>query len=358
MMTLVIFLLILSVLVLVHELGHFLVAKKAGILVEEFGLGLPPRLWGKKRGETVYSLNWLPIGGFVKLYGEDQPEAVNPERAFFMQSKRVRLAVLLAGVAMNFVLGVAVFAIIYTKLGIPTPTETVRVVEVVPGTPADKAGIKPGEVVVAVGAEPVKSTDRFIELVGQSGGEKLQITLGDGEAGKYGRLVEVVPQAGAAGSGRDWEIGVVISNVEMKQFPVWQMPFRGAVVGVKEAWAWGVMIASGVGQMAGQLVVKGEAPHDVAGPVGIFQLTGTVKQAGIMALLQFMGVLSINLAVVNLLPLPALDGGRLGFLLVEAVTGKRVKPKWEKWIHAAGMVMLLTLMGWVTINDIVRLINR
>lgn len=352
-MTLLIFLLILSVLVLVHELGHFLMAKKAGILVEEFGFGLPPRLWGKKIGETIYSINWLPIGGFVKLYGEDHSELENPVRTFFGQNKLVRFLVLVAGVAMNFLLGVVVFSIIYSRLGIPTQTETVRVMDVVPASPAGKAGFKPGEVVMAAAREPIRSTDRFIEVIDANRGKEVEITLGDGTEGKYGRIVKVMPREHPPeGEGA---LGVAISSVEMKQFPWWQMPMRGAAVGVKEAFAWGVTIGSGLAHMVSRWVVEGRAPSDVAGPVGIFQLTGGVAQAGVLAVLQFMGVLSINLAVLNLLPLPALDGGRLAFLAVETVTRRRIKPGVEKLIHAAGMIALLGLMAVVTVNDVVRL---
>ena len=352
-MTLLIFFLILSVLVLVHELGHFIMAKRAGILVEEFGFGLPPRIWGKKIGETVYSINLLPIGGFVKLYGEDQPEAANPARAFFSQKKRVRLLVLSAGVVMNFLLGVGLFSVIYSRLGIPTKTETVRIMEVTADSPAAAAGIKPNEVVIAVGREPIKSTDRFIELVNTYQGKEVEITLGDGTKGKYGRIVMVTPRANPPDG--EGALGVVISSVEMKQFPWWQMPMRGAWVGLKEAVAWGVTIGGGLGKMVSRWIVAGEAPRDVAGPVGILQLTGDVKRAGILALLQFMGVLSVNLAVLNLLPVPALDGGRLVFLAVEAVTRKKIKPGIERMIHAGGMILLLGLMVVVTVNDVVRL---
>lgn len=352
-MTLLIFLLILSVLVLVHELGHFLMAKRAGILVEEFGFGLPPRLWGKKIGETIYSINWLPIGGFVKLYGEDHPELENPVRTFFGQNKLVRFSVLIAGVVMNFLLGVVVFSIIYSRLGIPTQTETVRVMDVVADSPASAAGIKSGEVVMAVGNEAIKSTDRFIEVIDANRGKEVEITLGDGNKGKYGRIVKVMPREHPPeGEGA---LGVAISSIEMQQFPWWQMPVRGAVVGVKEAFAWGVTIGSGLAHMVSRWVVEGRPPADVAGPVGIFQLTGGVAQAGVLAVLQFMGVLSINLAVLNLLPLPALDGGRLAFLAVETVTRRRLRPGVEKLIHAAGMIALLGLMAVVTVNDLVRL---
>ncbi len=148
---------------------------------------------------------------------------------------------------------------------------------------------------------------------------------------------------------------MVISDMEMRKFPWWQMPFRGAWVGLKEAAAWGVTIGSGLLHMVSRLVVAGEVPKDVAGPVGIFQLTGDVKRAGMLALMQFVGVLSVNLAVLNLLPLPALDGGRLAFLAIEAVTRKRVKPELERVIHAGGMIFLLGLMVLVTVNDVVRI---
>ena len=360
-MTLLLFLLILSVLIFVHELGHFYMAKKNGILVEEFGFGLPPRIWGKKIGETIYSINLLPIGGFVKLYGEDAITENNEQktmssdlgRAFFTQRKTVRAVILLAGVVMNFVLGVVLFSVIYTRLGIPTESGEVSIVEIVPNSPAAEAGIRREEVVLAVDGQMIESTDQFVELVNASAGREIELSLGEADMEVYGRMVTVTPREDPPEN--EGSLGVVVSSVRMKFFPLWQMPLRGAWFGLKEAIGWGLTIVVALYVMIRDLLMAGVVPQDIAGPVGIFQLTGTVARAGILSLLQFVAILSVNLAVINILPFPALDGGRLLFLGIEAVTGKRVDGKLEQWMHGLGMVLLLFLLVLVTLNDIVRL---
>jgi len=354
-MMLLLFLVILSVLVMVHELGHFVAARRNGILVEEFGFGLPPRVFGKRIGETLYSINLLPIGGFVKLYGEEGGSEAMPglERAFFMQKKRVRALVLTAGVIMNFLLGVVLFSVVYTSMGIPTETNEVSIVGIVPGSPAEEAGIKLSEVVFAVDGDAVESTEEFVDLIDQRKGKDMELSLGEMGAGAYGRMVTAVPRENPPeGEGA---LGVVVSTTQAKFFPMWEMPFRGAWFGLKEAVAWGVMIVAGLWGMIRDLFVSGVVPQEVAGPVGIFQLTGMVAGAGILPLLQFVGVLSVNLAVLNILPFPALDGGRLVFLGFEAVTGKKVGTRVEQWTHGLGMAVLLLLMVLVTLNDVVRI---
>ncbi|MBI2010005.1 MAG: site-2 protease family protein [Candidatus Chisholmbacteria bacterium] len=363
-MTFLIFLIVLSLLVMVHELGHFISAKKSGILIEEFGFGLPPRIWGKKIGETIYSLNLLPIGGFVKLFGEEQHEVQNVqevqkvqevgvERAFFQKPRGVRAVILTAGVAMNFLLGVLLFSIIYSISGVPAETDEVRIVEVVPGSPAAEMGLTAGEEVYSVNGEEVISTNQFVTLISEKAGKELELLVGEPDLQAYGRIVTVTPRENPPeGEGA---LGVVVSNVQLTHYPFWQMPFRGAWFGLQEAFAWGMTIIGGLFVMVRDLLFAGVVPQDVAGPVGIFQLTGTVAQAGILPLLQFVGVLSVNLAVLNLLPLPALDGGRLAFLGFEALTGRRVHARVEQWVHAAGMALLLFLMLLVTLNDVVRI---
>lgn len=152
-------------------------------------------------------------------------------------------------------------------------------------------------------------------------------------------------------------LGVVVSSIEMKKYPFWQMPFRGAVEGIKEAMGWGTLIFSSLAKMVVDLVGRGLVPKDIAGPVGILQVTSGVARQGILTILQFIGVLSINLAILNILPFPALDGGRLLFVLYEVVTRKRPKPSIEHWINAVGMAVLLSLIILVTVNDIQRIIN-
>ncbi len=357
-MTLLIALIILSVLILVHELGHFWAAKKSGILVEEFGIGYPPRAFAKKIGETIYSINWLPIGGFVKLYGEDAVETgeggVLSSRAFWAQTKFKRFLVLIAGVTMNFLLAALLFGGVYTAMGIPTETDVVKVVGVLDGSPAYDAGMQNEDVVEMVDGVEIYSTQQFVDLINQKKGSQMEIVI-RGEEGVYGKTVMVEPRENPPeGEGA---LGVVVSSVEMKQFVWWQMPFRGIAYGVKEAVAWGGAIAVGIYMMLKNLLVSGVVPQDVAGPVGIFQLTSSAAQAGFLSLIQFAGILSVNLAILNILPFPALDGGRLVFLGIEVITGKKVGGRIERWTHGLGMLILLFLMLLVTLNDVVRVTN-
>ncbi|MBU1085065.1 M50 family metallopeptidase, partial [Patescibacteria group bacterium] len=318
MTSIISFIIILSILVLVHELGHFFVAKKFGIKIEEFGFGYPPRIWGKKIGETIYSLNWLPFGGFVRMLGEDSSGQVNNKkdlkRAFFNQTKKVRIVVLMAGVVMNFLLGVVLFGVIYTKIGIPEQVDYLVVTNVVEGSPAYKAGLKINDKIVNVG-----SMSEFINSVSAHGGEDYELELLDG------RKLVVVPRIKEETPEGQGSLGVAITNVDMVMYPYWQRPFRGMLTGLKEAIAWGKDIFESLSLMIVKLF-KGDVPQDVAGVVGIYQISKNVSSQGLIAVLQFMAILSINLSILNLLPIPALDGGRLLFIAIEAVIKKRIKP--------------------------------
>lgn len=362
MIQLIVFFLILSVLVLVHEFGHFISAKIFGIKVEEFGFGLPPRArklfekWG-----TVFSLNWLPIGGFVKLYGEEYSEGDEIVRGssdrFYDKSARVRSVVFVAGVVMNFILGILLFATVYSVVGIPEKTERVRVEEVVKDSPAEISGFRVGDVVLEIDFDKekvlIKETDAMVKLVTEKAGESLTVKVVDKE-GKERSLLVIPRKNPPVGQGA---LGVVLSNTELIKYPWWQMPFRGAVVGLNEAVAWGRDIATGLGKMLYGLVTGKGVPSDLSGPVGIYQVSGQVIKQGFLATLQFMGVLSINLAVLNILPLPALDGGHVLFLGVEKLIGKKRKNVIEGYVNTAGMIFLLTAMALITVRDVARLLH-
>ena len=367
--TAVVFLVLLSILVFVHELGHFLLAKKAGIKVEEFGLGLPPRIWGKKIGETIYSVNALPIGGFVRLYGEEQPAfaplsgASAGKGAFFAKSKKVRIAVVTAGVAMNFFLAVGAFSLIFLIRGIPTETENIFVVGIAKDSPAQKSGLAVGDRIIQAGGKPVLSTDEFIKIVDENKGREIEMVLQRmpssdlpaGKAGVEGLRLKVVPrETPPEGEG---PLGVAISQIEQKFYPFYQMPFFALREGTGETLKWGGLVVGAVGKMVVELVGKGKIPQDMAGPVGIFQVTGVVAKEGWEAVLGFLGILSVNLAVINILPFPPLDGGKVLFIGLEAAFGKRVAPKIEKWVQTLGMILLLLLLVLVTLNDISRLLS-
>ncbi len=362
LLTLVSVAVVLSILVLVHELGHFLAAKKAGVKVEEFGFGLPPRLLGKKIGETIYSVNWIPFGGFVRLFGEElthRKQTEDNKRAFWAKSKIKRASIILAGVVFNFLLGIVCFTIVYSVVGIPTETNRVSIAAVLENSPAAEVGIKSADVVLAIDGEKLtnfttgrEAIDTFARITRDKKGEPVDLIV---ERDGQEQLFTLVPRT-------DWPenegpAGVVISSFEMKKYPFWQMPFRAAVEGIKEAVSWTILIASAFGKMVTDLVFQGTAPQDIAGPIGIIQITGQVARTGIINLIQFVGIFSINLAILNILPLPALDGGRLVFLLYEVISGRKPKPEIENWINTIGFGLLIGLMVLVTLNDLTRLVD-
>jgi len=343
-----IFIVVLSVLVLVHELGHFLVAKRSGILVEEFGLGIPPRIYGKKIGDTIYSINLLPFGGFVRLHGEqgDGPIA-NPSKAFLNKGKLTRTLVIVSGVVMNFLLAVVAFTIFYWFTGIPRDTHRVTIIDISPGSPAVTAGLKPGDVIESVNGKTFTNINDFITYVDSEAGKKIAIQTQNG-------TVEVTPRLNPpSGEG---PLGVVISTTEVYFPPIWQRPFYGVYYGFRDALFWGGTIISGLRSIFVQ-IFAGQAPQGVSGPVGIFAVTTEAASLGVLTLINFVGILSVNLAILNIVPFPALDGGRLLFIGIEAVTKKKVSPKVEAAIHTAGMAILLALILLITIGDIRRLVT-
>lgn len=385
-MAILIFILILSILVFVHEFGHFLMAKKAGIFVEEFGFGLPPRIWGKKIGETIYSINALPIGGFVKLYGEDgitedqEPGVKGQKRrkAFFEAPLWRRLTVLLAGVTMNLFLAIVCFSILYYIAGIPTKTGKVLVVGIADNSPSMVAGLKLDDSIISVDGTKITSADQFVSLNKEKVGKTIQLeilrqndnpckVLGGTAGGSPDQKVFYQCQNGnillavlarqnpPAGEG---PLGVAISDMELKKFPWWQMPFLGAKEGFADSISWGKMILQTLSKTLSSLIVQGQIPKDIAGPVGIFTITSQVAKEGFLATLQFLGILSVNLAIMNVLPFPGLDGGRLLFLGYEAIFRKRANPRVEAVVNNLGMIALLSLMALITINDVMRLVRK
>ena len=353
--SILVFLLVLSILVLVHELGHFLVAKRFGVMVEEFGFGLPPRLFGKKIGETLYSINTLPFGGFVRLHGENSEEEITyPKRSFFKKKKSIKLAIIVAGVIMNFLLAITAFAITYSFNGIPKDTNEVKIIDISTSSPAQIAGLIVGDIVKTVDKTSISTNDRFISLVDQSKGKKVTLEIERIiNSERTIKKVTLTPrEKPPEGEG---PLGVVITTVEIYYPPIFLRPFYGIYWGFKDAIFWGKNVVEGFIGIFSSLF-KGYVPQDIAGPVGIFALTAEATKVGIFAVINFIGILSVNLAILNVLPFPALDGGRLFFIFLEGVIGKKVLPKVEAAIHAVGMIILLALLLAVTAHDIIRLI--
>jgi regulator of sigma E protease len=350
--SIIVFILVLSILILIHELGHFMVARRSGIWVEEFGIGYPPRLWGKKIGDTIYSINALPIGGFVRLHGEQTEDGVTkPKEAFINKSKGVRAFVLTAGVIMNFLLAIVCFSIVYTFEGVPRQTNKIIISGIATGSPAEASGIAPEDVITSVDATPVGSINQFTNLIEAKKGQ--EVTLGIVQPSGIQKDIRLTPRVNPpAGEG---PLGVAITNVEIYFPPIWQRPFLGIYYGFQEAIYWGRTILAGLGLMLYNLF-KGVVPEDVTGPVGIYAITSEVAKFGILSVINFLGIISVNLAIINILPFPALDGGRLLFVVVEKITGRKVVPKVEAAIHTIGMVVLLALMIAISYLDAKRLI--
>jgi regulator of sigma E protease len=345
--SIVTFIIVLSVLILVHELGHFFAAKRAGIWVEEFGFGIPPRIIGKKFGETIYSINLFPFGGFVRLHGENSGEKIKkPKRAFLNKSAKVRAFIVVAGVIMNFLLGVFVFSISYSFSGIPRKTGHVQIVAVNNPSPAEESGLKAGDIIEKINGEPVKTNEPFMKIVNEYKGTG--VTL-DVKRGDENLQVAVVPRLNPPqGEGA---LGIVISDSETYFPPIWQRPFLGAYYGFREALFWGGTILSGLKGMLINLFA-GELPKDVAGPAGLYVVTTEVAKFGFLPLINWLGIVSVNLAILNILPIPALDGGRLLFIGIGKAFNKKIIPKVESWLNAISMGLLITFLLAITFREV------
>jgi len=356
-MDLIIFIVALSILVLVHEWGHFIAARKTGVRVEEFGLGLPPRIWGKKIKGTIYSLNWLPIGGFCKLYGEDpngDEKSASKKESFEYKKPWQKMLIVLGGVIMNLVLAVVVFSAVYAIVGVPVETDKVMVVGVSENSPAEAAGIKENDIIYSVNGEEISKTNELIEKVADYRGKVVVLNVGSEDRSALQQIEIEVRENPPEGEG---SMGVAISNTEMEKIP-WYRIDKGIVAGFKEAYYWGKIIIGGVLEMLGSLL-KGVVPKDVSGPIGMYEATSAInKNQGILAVIHFFGIVSVNLAVVNVLPFPALDGGRIIFVVYEMLTKKRANPKLEVMINNFGMILLLGLILLITIGDVTRIFGN
>lgn len=360
LITLIAFVIILSILVLIHELGHFLVAKKFGIKVEEFGIGFPPRAFSIKRGETIYSINWLPIGGFVKLYGEDSAgggkikgggdsgEGGDIKRAFYARPLWQRMLVVTAGVIMNFVLAVVLISFLFSSQGVPLPSDNVIVSGVSKDSPAQLAGLKEEDRILRINDKQIIKTDDFIEETKKLRGTQVTLVVDrNGQEFTTSLIPRINPPKG------EGAMGVSITNIIVKKYTWYEAPIYGTVEAGKFSW----MILAGLGDMVRDLFTGGVKPESVAGPIGVAQLTGEAVRAGWFAVLWFVALLSLNLAVLNIMPIPALDGGRFFFMIIELVSGRKVSAKYEGYAHAVGLVALLGLMVLITLLDLSRLIQ-
>ncbi len=349
--TALVFFAILSLLVFIHEFGHYIVARFIGVHVEEFGLGLPPRVIGRKIGGTIYSLNWLPIGGFVRLAGEDDvPDRSgltqkNAKHLFWARSKKERAAILVAGVTMNFLLAVGITGYLLSQ-GIMEPSGRVRVEKVQPGSPAEAVGLLEGDVIIAIEQKRVSIPKDLIETTRAHLGEKVTLTILRDK--KEMSVIATPRKDHPAGQGA---LGVVITDLELHTFAWNEIPYQAVRINILRARD----MVTGIGSMLGRVLSLKSPGTDVAGPIGIARFTGEAVKFGWKAVLEFMAILSLNLAVLNILPIPALDGGRLAFVFLEKLIGKKLRPAFEQSAHQIGMIILFGLILLVSINDILKL---
>ncbi|MFC1900628.1 RIP metalloprotease [Chloroflexota bacterium] len=339
------FLAVIIVLILAHEIGHFITARATGVRVEEFGIFYPPRLIKIKRGDTLYSINAIPLGGFVKMAGEEDPDVPGS-----LASKKtwVRLLVLASGSVMNFLLPLLLFTIAYMVPHTMVVGDSL-VKEVVADSPAGKAGITAGDVILSIdGKEPGNNVDVYRNFDLNLGKEvPLLVQHADGTQEEISVASRWKPPEGETPSG----MRVVTANaVETQEsYSLWKAIPSGAGACVETF----ILFKNGIISM-----IIGAVPAELAGPVGIAQVTGEIAQAGISPLLEFAAFLSINLAILNLFPLPALDGGRIMFVLIEWVRrGKRIAPKAEGMVHLIGFALLMVFFLAVTYQDIARIIS-
>lgn len=339
----------LSLLVLVHELGHFLTAKWFGVGVEEFGFGFPPRLIGKKIGETVYSVNLLPFGGFVKITGEDGDARAGADgKNFSLQPIWKRSCIVLAGITMNVVFGWLVFSGIFMA-GSP---EHLLVTNVVSASPAALGGIKSGDVIfqIAYGEEklhdPIQSDD-FVALVKKSAGKETQLTIQRGK-----EMFPIVLTGRINPPSGEGALGIALTEIGFPKEPF----FSSLVKGFERTMGTTTLIINGFWNLFSQIFVTPAALESLTGPVGIFKIAADAGSLGSVYLFELIALISLNLAVLNFIPFPALDGGRFLFFIIEKIKGSPLTLRLQTIVNAAGFVILILLMIVVTIRDVARII--
>ncbi len=354
MLTVISFVVVMGLLVFVHELGHLIAAKRSGIIVEEFGLGYPPRLIKLfERDGTIYSINAIPFGGFARMRGEDDP---TDPGSFAAASRLGRAVTLLAGPLMNLALAIVLFAALALLQGVIDTSRPATVVDkVMEDSAAAEAGILAGDRFIAVDGVPLKSNTDLTSYTESRAGQPIAYTIVRGErSGDAGQtlVITITPRANETGQGK---LGVYLT-ASLRSATLWE------AVGLGVSQTWGIVYETF--KIPATLIREGKPLSDAGfvGPVGIAVLTGSVvreanNQGSFAILIQFIAVLSTALGVTNLLPLPALDGGRLIFVALEAIRRRRIEPAHEGLVHLIGFGLLLALVTLLSVREIAAVIN-
>jgi regulator of sigma E protease len=374
--TIIVFILVLSLLVFVHEFGHFFSARRLGVRAEEFGFGFPPRIfgvykdkngkwkkvWGNKKVEdnsdTIYSINGILVGGFVKIKGEDGD---NKDNSDSFSSKKIwkRAIILSSGVLMNVVLA-SVLISIGLMIGLPrylsdeklpdsviVKNEQVSIVEVMEDSPAALAGFQVSDNIMSINDTKIKTGEEVVNIIASSTEEVSIVVDRSGETKEIKVSPEIKPENNVK------TIGIAFLDSATVRYPWYLAIWEGIKMTGQLLWA----IIYSLFDLVRNLIIGSNVAVEVAGPVGIANLTGQMFRLGFIYLIQFTALLSLNLAIINILPFPALDGGRLLFLLIEKIKGKPVKQEIEAVFNNIGFLLLMALIIWVTLKDIIKLFN-
>jgi regulator of sigma E protease len=342
----------LGVLIVVHEFGHFLFAKLSGVGVLTFSVGFGPKLWVKKIGETEYALSAFPLGGYVKMVGEDptdQVEGADIEKSFAHKGLLKRIAIVAAGPGFNLLLAVILLMLVFIFYGVPVLSNQVGAVE--PGSPAELAGIQKGDRIVGLNGRPVMEWEELSKGIKESSGNPLKVQIRR-EGEEKTLTVQPLKKEGRNifGEVRDeWMIGIG-SQVSIEK----GNPGLAIVKAVQQTYDYSKLTLVALYKM----VIGEVSPRNIGGPILIAQMAGQQAQEGVGSFLAFLAILSINLGVLNLLPVPVLDGGHLLFFLVEAVIRRPVAAKHREMAQQVGIFLLMLLMVYAFYNDIARFFEK
>lgn len=369
LLTIIVSILILGLLILSHEFGHFISAKKLGIKVEEFGFGFPPRIFSVKKGETVYSLNLIPFGGFVKIYGEQRPKNIKNnltknKRTFYNRPIWQRAIIIAMGVIMNLFLAVVMLSIV-NGIGVPTIIENgmqamptgrqakniqIQIIEIINGSPAKEAGLQAGDTINELKIKSQKFKVSEVEdvqkFVARYAGEKITLIIKRGNETLEKTLVPRISPPSDEGP-----LGIALAKVGIVKYSFFTAIWRG----LKTTAGLTITFIGLFYQLLKTLVIHGRLMGEVAGPIGIASLAFQMTKLGINYVLQFIAILSVNLAIINIIPFPALDGGRLLFLAIEKIKGSPVSAKIERTVNNIGFALLIVLLALVTFRDVTKL---
>jgi len=340
-------------LIIIHELGHFLTAKKFGIKVEEFGIGYPPRMIGKKIGETIYSINWLPLGGFCKIFGQETKE--DDPRSFSSKPYYQKALVILGGVLVFWVLAAILLGIV-SIIGAPVVVEDyvvegirdpqVQILGIAKDSPAEQAGLEIGNIVKAINGVEIDKVSQLQDIVNENKGKEVILTI---KKGSGIREVSLVPRKDST----EGAIGISLARTALRSSPWYIAPWEG----IKETYYTTIAIIKAFAWMISSLVRgQGMPPGaEIGGPVMIFNIFVDIGGLGVSYILRLIAVIAIHLAILNILPIPALDGGWFVFLTIERITGKNLNDKIIQKISVLFFLLLVALLIFVTVKDIMRL---